>query len=138
MTRQKLLLSQCLATMISASLRVSKARKNALRPIIKFSSSGILQHQPTAQHVLGSSDLASLADKANKENKALSGVFFRQTNRGRFQAQYQPYNRSFRNSGFMYSRRFQEGQISYKSNKNYRRFQKAKSRKGLASFSATK
>ena len=140
MTRQKLLLSQCLATMISASLRVSKARKNALRPIIKYSSSGILHHQPTSQHVLGSPDLASLADKANKENRALSGVFFRQTSRGRgrFRSQYQPYNRSFRNSGFMYNRRFQGSQNSYNSNQNYRRFQRGKPRKGLASTSSTK
>ena len=46
--RQKHLLSQCLAVLISASLKVSKARKHALRPLIKFTSTGILQEQPTS------------------------------------------------------------------------------------------
>ena len=136
-TRQKLLLSQNLAILISASLRVSKARKHALRPIVKYSSSGILQHQPTAQHVLGSSDLASLADKANKENKALSGVFrYTGRNRGRYRAQYQyqPYNLNYR--GYQYTRR-QQPQRNY-PNQNSRRFPRGKSKKGLAASSNSK
>ena len=137
--RQKLLLSQGLATMISASLRVSKARKQALRPIVKYSSSGILQHQPTSQHVLGSGDLASLADKANKENRALSGVFFRQGSRIklRYKAQYQPYNRNFR---YQYNRRFQGGQYGYQNyqNSNRRYPRTTRPKKGLANSSANK
>ena len=140
-TRQKLLLSQCLAIIISASLRVSKARKHALRPIIKFSSSGILQHQPTSKHVLGSSDLASLAEKANKENKALTGIFRHGgRGRGRYRAQFQPYNRNysrnFQSSNNNYSRRYQN---SYQGQGQYsRRYTRTKPRKGLATSSSTK
>ncbi|CAL4113092.1 unnamed protein product, partial [Meganyctiphanes norvegica] len=36
-----------------------------------YSSSGILLQNPTSQHVLGSSDLAALSDKATKEHKAV-------------------------------------------------------------------
>ena len=140
-TRQKLLLSQCLAIIISASLRVSKARKHALRPIIKFSSSGILQHQPTAKHVLGSSDLASLAEKASKENKALMGGF-RQAgrSRGRYRAQFQPYNRNYSRNfqSNTYTRRYQN-QNSYQGQGQYsRRYSRGKPRKGLATSSSTK
>ena len=136
-TRQKLLLSQCLATLLSASLRVSKARKTALRPIVRYRSSSILQHQPTSQHVLGSGDLAALADKANKENKALSGIFFRQAGRprGRYRAQYQPYNRNFSRS--TQYRRFPTGQSSYRPS-NYRQYQNSKQKKGVANSSTNK
>ena len=144
LTRQKLLLSQCLAVLISASLKVSKARKHALRPLIKFTSSGILQEQPTSQHVLGSPDLALLSDKAKKEYRALSGVFRipgqnRSRNRG-FQSNYnfQPYNRGYRNYSNSQSR-YQGYNNSYQGNNNFQRKQfKPKSKRGHSTPSTSK
>ena len=75
LARQKSLLSQGLSTIISAGLKVSSARKYALRPLLKTTSTGILSNRPTAEHVLGSADLASISEQAQKENHALSGVF---------------------------------------------------------------
>ena len=90
--RQKTLLSQTLAIIISASLKVSSARKDALRPLLKFSSTGILGHNPTSEHVLGSADLASLSEQATKEYRALSGVF---RNASENRARYRPSGRGF-------------------------------------------
>ena len=73
--RLKLLISQSLAIVMSAALKLSISRKHALRPLLKSSSSGILRHQPTSEHVLGTSDLASLSEQASKEYRAMSGVF---------------------------------------------------------------
>ena len=73
MDSHKGLLSQGIALIVSAGLKISKARKDALRPI--FKTSAVLRGYPTASQVLGTDDLASLSDKASKEQKALYGVF---------------------------------------------------------------
>ena len=52
---------------------LSKARKDALRPI--FSVPAVLRHDPTSSSILGSQDLATICDKANKESLALKRVF---------------------------------------------------------------
>ena len=69
----KSLLSQGMALVISASLKISKARKDALRPIFKLPA--VLRQDPTAAQVLGTDDLATLSEKTSKEQKALSSVF---------------------------------------------------------------
>ena len=58
---------------------LSKARKDALRPI--FSVPAVLRHDPTSTSILGSQDLATICDKANKESLALKRVFRPITNR---------------------------------------------------------
>ena len=75
LTRLKHLLSQGLAVLMSAALKISKARKHAIRPLLNYYATSILDSQPTSAHVLGSDDLASISDKASKERKAMSGVF---------------------------------------------------------------
>ena len=67
------LLSQGLALMVSAGIKISKARKDALRPI--FKTPAVLRGAPTAAQVLGTEDLATLSEKTSKEQKALYGVF---------------------------------------------------------------
>ncbi|CAL4087428.1 unnamed protein product [Meganyctiphanes norvegica] len=115
LARLKLLLSQALAVVISASLKVSKARKHALRPLLKYSSSGILLQNPTSQHVLGSSDLAALSDKATKEHKAVSGCFrLASQNRPRFKTGYQPYNTGYNNY-----RSYNNKSSNYRYNQGY-------------------
>ena len=103
LARLKLLLSQGLAIVMSAGLKVSRARKHALRPLLKYPSSGILEQPPTSEHVLGSSDLASLSEKASKEYKALSGVFRQNSQyRSRFRTNLR-YSRNYRGYGFKYN-----------------------------------
>ena len=97
LTRLKHLLSQGLAVLMSAALKISKARMHAIRPLLNYYATAILDTQPTSAHVLGSGDLASISDKASKERKAMSGVFRTATyNRAR----YRPNSRfrSFRGS----------------------------------------
>ena len=69
----KSILSQGMALVISASLKISKARKDAIRPIFKLPA--VLRQDPTAAQVLGTDDLASLSEKTSKEQKALSSCF---------------------------------------------------------------
>ena len=122
--RQKTLLSQTLAIIISASLKVSSARKDALRPLLKFSSTGILGHNPTSEHVLGSADLASLSEQATKEYRALSGVFRNASeNRARYRPSVRGFNRflNYRGSTPRYG---YQGYTKYPKNQedqNYRR-----------------
>ena len=73
LSAHKALLSQGLALMVSAGIKISKARKDSLRPI--FRSPAVLRENPTASQVLGTEDLASLSERTSKEQKALSGVF---------------------------------------------------------------
>ena len=96
-SRLKHLLSQGLAVLMSAGLKISKARKHSLRPLLNYyASSSILDQQPTSAHVLGSADLASISDKATKERKALSGVFRQAANnRPRFRTTYNKYKTSY-------------------------------------------
>ena len=115
--RLKTLLSQTLAIMISASLKISSARKDALRPLLRFSSTGILSHQPTAEHVLGSPDLANLSEQAAKEHRALSGVFRHAAeNRGRLRSGIRGLNR---NQNF----RLSTPRSGYQSYPRYQRYQ---------------
>ena len=104
LSSHKCLLSQGLALMVSAGIKISKARKDSLRPI--FRSAAVLRENPTASQVLGTEDLASLSERTSKEQKALSGVF-RQAytsrprlkfGRGGFRGGYRPY--SYRNTKF--------------------------------------
>ena len=104
LSSHKGLLSQGLALMVSAGIKISKARKDSLRPI--FRSAAVLRENPTASQVLGTEDLASLSERTSKEQKALSGVF-RQAytsrprlkfGRGGFRGGYRPY--SYRNTKF--------------------------------------
>ena len=101
------MLTQGIALMVSAGIKISKARKEALRPL--FSVPAVLRHevslcsfetlyalfenfynfkkcftmlllifeyfQPTAANILGSGDLASLSEKATKEQGALRRIF---------------------------------------------------------------
>ena len=137
---QKLQLSQSLAVIISASLKVSKARKHALRPLLRFSSSNLLQQQPTSQHVLGSDDLAALSDRATKEHKAIYG-FFRQASHNR--SRYRPYQR-FRGSlrsNYRFQDQYSYGRNASSSNNtnNYsRRYSKGQSKKGRSTPSTSK
>ena len=87
--------------MVIAGIKMSKARKDTLRPI--FKTSAVLRGDPTASQVLGTDDLASLSEKTTKEQKALYSVF-RPTYGARAKFKY-PYSRgskSFR--GFKYGR----------------------------------
>ena len=104
LSSHKALLSQGLALMVSAGIKISKARKDSLRPI--FRTSAVLRENPTTSQVLGTEDLASLSERTSKEQKALSGVF-RQAysnrprlkfGRGGFRGGYKPYN--YRNAKF--------------------------------------
>ena len=104
LSSHKALLSQGLALMVSAGIKISKARKDSLRPI--FRSSAVLRENPTASQVLGTEDLASLSERTSKEQKALSGVFRQgyssrprlKFGRGGFRGGYRPYN--YRNTKF--------------------------------------
>ena len=77
------MLSQSLALMVSAGIKISKARKEALRPL--FSVQGVLRQDPTASQVFGSEDLATLGEKTTKEQATLRRIFRpTYTNRARF------------------------------------------------------
>ena len=134
----KLQLSQSLAIIVSIALKVSKARKHALRPLLRYSSSNLLQQQPTSQHVLGSDDLATLSDRATKENKAIYGVFRQAAqNRSRYRARFQPYQR-FRGSQFRSNYGYQD-QASYgRNSNNYRRYNRGQSKKGRTTAPTSK
>lgn len=104
LSSHKALLSQGLALMVSAGIKISKARKDSLRPIFRFPA--VLRENPTASQVLGTEDLASLSERTSKEQKALSGVF-RQAyssrprlkfGRGGYRGGFRPY--SYRNPRF--------------------------------------
>ena len=71
--QHKMLLSQSLALMVSAGLKISRARKEALRPL--FSVQGVLRQDPTASQVFGSEDLATLGEKTTKEQATLRRIF---------------------------------------------------------------
>ena len=73
LSSHKGLLSQGLALMVSAGIKMSKARKDSLRPI--FRSAAVLRENPTASQVLGTEDLASLSERTSKEQKALNSCF---------------------------------------------------------------
>ena len=73
MDSHKSILSQGMALSVSASLKISKARKDALRPIFKLPA--VLRNNPTASQVLGTDDLATLSEKTTKEQKALNSCF---------------------------------------------------------------
>ena len=142
LARFKLYLSQALAVLISAALKISKARKHALRPLLRYSSSNLLQQQPTSQHVLGSDDLASLSDKATKEHKAIYGVFRQAAqNRPRYRASfypYQRYNRGSLRSNYNYNYRTQD-QNSYQGRSNYsRRSNRSQPKKGHTPSTSSK
>ena len=138
----KLQLSQSLAIIVSSALKVSKARKHALRPLLRYSSSNLLQQQPTSQHVLGSDDLATLSDRATKEQKAIYGVFRQAAqNRARYRARFQPYQRyrgSQHRSNYSYQDQGSYGRNSYNNNNNYRRFNRGQSKKGRTTASTSK
>ena len=68
-----MMLSQAISLMASTSIKISRARKDALRPI--FTVPAVLRHDPTAANILGTEDLATLGDKACKEQSALRKVF---------------------------------------------------------------
>ena len=71
--QHKMLLSQSLALMVSASLKISKARKESIRPL--FSVQGVLRQDPTATQVFGSEDLASLGEKTAKKQATFRKIF---------------------------------------------------------------
>ena len=73
LSSHKTLLSQSLALLVSAGIKISKARKDSLRPI--FRTSAVLREAPTAAQVMGTEDLATLIERTTKEKKALNGVF---------------------------------------------------------------
>ena len=116
LTRLKYLLSQGLAVVMSAGLKISKARQQSLRPLLNYYATSILDQNPTSAHVLGSNDLASLSDKATKERKAMSGVFRSSaSNRVRFRTnRYKQFNRSYR----QYNSRFNPQTQDYKKGFN--------------------
>ena len=68
-----MMLSQAVLLMSSTSIKISRARKDALRPI--FTVPAVLRHDPTAANILGAEDLATLSEKATKEQSALKKVF---------------------------------------------------------------
>ena len=114
--RMKLLQSQGLAIMVSSGLKISKARKHSMRPLFQFTSAGILDSNPTSAHVLGTDDLASLSEKASKEQKALTGVFRpAYANRTKFRTSYFRYNRTYRGSNLSKN----QVQSSYQDDKKY-------------------
>ena len=57
-----MMLSQAISLMASTSIKISRARKDALRPI--FTVPAVLRHDPTAANILGTEDLATLGDKS--------------------------------------------------------------------------
>ena len=136
----KLQLSQTLAILISAALKVSKARKHALRPLLKYSSSNILQQQPTSQHVLGSDDLAALSDKANKEQKALYGVFRHAAqNRQRYRASFRPYsfNQRYQGTQRYNTSNYRNQENSYQGRNNYTRSKYPRNQSKRGRYNAT-
>ena len=70
----KMMLSQVLALLASAGIKISRARKDCIRPI--FATPAVLRQDPTASHVLGTDDLAGLSDRTKKEQAALSSTGF--------------------------------------------------------------
>ena len=87
--QHKMMLSQCVSLMASVSLKVSRARKDSLRPI--FTVPSVLRPDPTADSLLGGEDLATLSEKASKEQAALRKVF---------RPSFQSKGRKFGRSGF--------------------------------------
>ena len=71
--QHKWLLSQALALIVSSGLKISKARKESLRP--PFAVPGVLRQVPTASQVFGSDDLATLGEKTAKEQATLRKLF---------------------------------------------------------------
>ena len=71
--QHKMLLSQSLALIVSSGLKISKARKESLRPL--FSVPGVLRQVPTATQVFGSEDLATLGEKTAKEQATFRKIF---------------------------------------------------------------
>ena len=71
--QHKMMLSQAISLLASASIKISRARKDALRPI--FTVPAVLRQDPTASSLLGGEDLATLSEKATKEQAALWKVF---------------------------------------------------------------
>ena len=71
--QHKMLLSQSLALMVSASLKISKARKESIRPL--FSVQGVLRQDPTASQVFGTEDLATLGERTAKEQATFRKIF---------------------------------------------------------------
>ena len=69
-----MMLSQVIALLTSAGIKISRARKDSIRPI--FSVPAVLRQEPTASHVLGTDDLASLSEKTNKEQQALRSKLY--------------------------------------------------------------
>ena len=65
----RMMLSQALTLLTSAAIKMSRARKDCIRPI--FSRPAVLRQEPTACNVLGTDDLAGLSEKTNKEQAAL-------------------------------------------------------------------
>ena len=65
----KMMLSQILALLASAGIKISRARKDCIRPI--FATPAVLRQEPTASHVLGTDDLAGLSERTKKEQAAL-------------------------------------------------------------------
>ena len=61
----------CLYLILDFSCRIEQGE--ALCPI--FSVPAVLRHDPTSSSILGSQDLATICDKANKESLALKRVF---------------------------------------------------------------
>ena len=71
--QHKLYISESIAIIASASIKISRARKDALRPL--FNTPSVLRHDPTASSLLGGEELATLSEKASKEQSALKKVF---------------------------------------------------------------
>ena len=111
LTRLKQLLSHGLAVLMSAGLKISKARKHALRPLLNYYSTSILDQQPTSSHVLGSDDLATMSDKASKERKAISGVFRTSANnrvRYRTNGRFKNYKSARQYGQYKYNTQYQD------------------------------
>ena len=83
--QHKMILSQSLALMVSSSIKISKARKESLRPL--FSVHSVLRQDPTASQVFGETDLATLGEKSTKEQATLRRIFRpAYSNRARFKS----------------------------------------------------
>ena len=75
--------SIAIALVASAGLKLSRARKDSLRPI--FNTPAVLRQDPTGSDILGGEDLAALSEKTTKEQAALRRVFRNPfSQRGRF------------------------------------------------------
>ena len=71
--QHKMLLSQVLALMVSAGIKMSKARKESLRPL--FAVPGVLRQVPTTSAVFGEEDLAAIGERTAKEQATLRKIF---------------------------------------------------------------